>query len=288
MDIKWNNHHLPPMNECRVKLKRKTTNSISFTSSYQTNEPLHDKTNKTACAPNKDSDQPRHPPSLIRVFAVRMKKAWVLSYPLSAQRSLCSDWVDAQADLSLRWAHSHFVGFVMRRLNLEIRAFSTETELSLLIQLTHKQVHSLLASPSYLVQACRRDPTCRWCWVIDLMIVRRATPIYRPFSHLLHFRRRLHYRDTRQLILQKIKTYEPEHDKTYKLHAPNKTTDQPAIRRSLIWVFPGHTYHFVGFRVAMSHMSRLMTKQNDCAPSEDSDQPGHPPSLISLRSALNS
>ena len=33
-------------------------------------------------------DQPRHPPSLIRVFAVRMKKAWVLSYPLSAQRRL--------------------------------------------------------------------------------------------------------------------------------------------------------------------------------------------------------
>ena len=28
---------------------------------------------------------PRHPPSLIRVFAVRMKKAWVLSYQLSAQ-----------------------------------------------------------------------------------------------------------------------------------------------------------------------------------------------------------
>ena len=28
-----------------------------------------------------------------------------------------SDWADAQGDLSLRWAHSHFVGFVMRRLN---------------------------------------------------------------------------------------------------------------------------------------------------------------------------
>ena len=27
-----------------------------------------------------------------------------------------SDWADAQADLSLRWAHSHFVCFVMRRL----------------------------------------------------------------------------------------------------------------------------------------------------------------------------
>ena len=47
------------------------------------------------------------------VFAVHMKKAYVLSYPLSAQWRLSSDWADAQADLSLRWAHSHFVGFVM-------------------------------------------------------------------------------------------------------------------------------------------------------------------------------
>ena len=62
------------------------------------------------------SDQPRHPPSLIRVFTVCMKKAWVLSYPFSAQRRLWSDSADAQADLSLRWAHSHFVGFVMLQL----------------------------------------------------------------------------------------------------------------------------------------------------------------------------
>ena len=48
-------------------------------------EPPHDKTCKMACVPSEDSDQPRHPPSLIRVFTVRMKKAWVLSYPLSAQ-----------------------------------------------------------------------------------------------------------------------------------------------------------------------------------------------------------
>ena len=60
--------------------------------------------------------QPAHPPSLIIVFDVRMKKAWVLSYSLSAQRRLWSDWVDAQADLSLCWAHSHFVGFIMRQL----------------------------------------------------------------------------------------------------------------------------------------------------------------------------
>ena len=71
----------------------------------------HDKTNKMTCAPSEDSDQPRHPPSLTRVFAVHMKTAWVLSYPLSAQRRLWSDWADAQADLSLRWAHMPFCWF---------------------------------------------------------------------------------------------------------------------------------------------------------------------------------
>ena len=47
----------------------------------------------------------------IRVFIVRMKKAKVLSYPLSAQRRLWSDWADAQAHLSLHWAHMPFCWF---------------------------------------------------------------------------------------------------------------------------------------------------------------------------------
>ena len=41
----------------------------------------HDKTNKMAFAPSEDLDQHGHPPSLIRVFAVHMKKAWVFSFP---------------------------------------------------------------------------------------------------------------------------------------------------------------------------------------------------------------
>ena len=41
--------------------------------------------------PSKDSYQPGHMPSLIRVLVVRMKKAWVLLYPLTAQRRLWSD-----------------------------------------------------------------------------------------------------------------------------------------------------------------------------------------------------
>ena len=35
--------------------------------------------------------------------------------PIERKRGLWSDWADAQADLSLRWAHSHYAGFVMRR-----------------------------------------------------------------------------------------------------------------------------------------------------------------------------
>ena len=52
------------------------------------------------CVPSEDSDQPGHPPSLIRVFAVRMKKAWVLSYPLSTAKTLirlgrCPGWSES-------------------------------------------------------------------------------------------------------------------------------------------------------------------------------------------------
>ena len=35
------------------------------------------------------------------------------------QRRLRSDWADAQADLSLCWAHSHVAGFVMGGSNSE-------------------------------------------------------------------------------------------------------------------------------------------------------------------------
>ena len=78
----------------------------------QTNEQRHDKTNKVTVRPANTQINL----GICRVFAVRMKKAWVLSYPLSAQRRHWSDWADAEADLSLRGVHSHFVGFVMSRL----------------------------------------------------------------------------------------------------------------------------------------------------------------------------
>ena len=60
------------------------------------------------CEPYEDLDQPGHPPSLIRVFAVRMNKAWVLSYPLSAQRRLirldgCPGWSESSLGALVIW-----------------------------------------------------------------------------------------------------------------------------------------------------------------------------------------
>ena len=79
-------------------------------------EPQHDKTNKMSVRPAKTQISLGIRP----VWSESLLCAqWVAKDPkLSAcrQRRLWSDWVDAQADLSLRWAHSHFVGFVMSRL----------------------------------------------------------------------------------------------------------------------------------------------------------------------------
>ena len=66
---------------------------------------------------SEDSDQPGHPLSLIRVFRVCMKKALVLSYPLTHSED--ADQTGQMPRLiCLRWAHNHFVGFVMRQLVL--------------------------------------------------------------------------------------------------------------------------------------------------------------------------
>ena len=76
-------------------------------------------------APNEDSDQPVHPPSLIRAFTVRSMGSLGSNLSSCGQRRLWSDWADAQADLILRWALIHFVGFVMSRLICRCRQTKT-------------------------------------------------------------------------------------------------------------------------------------------------------------------
>ena len=82
---------------------------MKWSENNSTNEPQHDKTNKMSVRPAETQISLGIRP----VWSESSLSAWVLSYPLSAHRRLWSDWADAQADLSLRWAHNHFVGFVM-------------------------------------------------------------------------------------------------------------------------------------------------------------------------------
>ena len=96
---------------------------LVYDKSWKTLSFLHlsrDMTNhQNECAPSEDSDQLGHLPSLIRVFALRMKKAWILSYPISAQRRFWSDWAEGRMP-RLIWVFAgrtcQFVGFVMSRL----------------------------------------------------------------------------------------------------------------------------------------------------------------------------
>ena len=77
-------------------------------------KPPHDKTNKMACAPSEDSDQPGQINLGIcpvwSVFAVCMKKAWSLVTHCAHSKDW-SDWMDAKADLSLHWVHMQFCWF---------------------------------------------------------------------------------------------------------------------------------------------------------------------------------
>ena len=49
-------------------------------------EPPHDKTNYMTFVPSEDSDQPGHPPNLIRVFAVRSMGSLGPSFASGGQR----------------------------------------------------------------------------------------------------------------------------------------------------------------------------------------------------------
>ena len=67
-----------------------------------------------------------------------MKKAWVLSYLLSTQRRLWSDWVDAQADLSLLLGPHSFCWFCHVVAQIQIRSSSTKSQQYVWISIFHK------------------------------------------------------------------------------------------------------------------------------------------------------
>ena len=105
--------------------------------------------NKMICAPSEDSDQPAHPPSLIRVLARRSNGSQVPKAPSCGQRWLirldgCPGWVFAGRTC-------HFVGFVVLRLKFEVYTYNAAHWYWCALALTH--VH-LYVQPSFQLSPC--------------------------------------------------------------------------------------------------------------------------------------
>ena len=79
------------------------------------------------CAPSEDADQPGHPPSLIRVFALHPLGSWGPKVCSCGQRRLWSDWANTQADLSLCWAHMPFRWFCHATAHLYLKKIKHES-----------------------------------------------------------------------------------------------------------------------------------------------------------------
>ena len=78
------NFHVLNIKTSPLHLTNETLYYFSYFPSYCIWAAPWQKQQNDLCAQQR-IDQPGHPPSLISVFAVRMKKHWVLSYPLSAR-----------------------------------------------------------------------------------------------------------------------------------------------------------------------------------------------------------
>ena len=111
-----------------------------------------------ACAPSEDSNQPRQPRCLIRIFAVNMKKAWVLSHPLSTQHRL---WLDQQNGM---WAQRRLKTF---------EAFCTlcHTFIFLLKDgKTAQNINFVLVSLELWVERCVAGLPCT-SWTDNLLLI---------------------------------------------------------------------------------------------------------------------
>ena len=93
-----------------------TTTQTELVDKLIQSELQHDKTNKMISVSSEDSDQPGHPPSLIIVIAVRIKKSYVLSYTLSVQQT---GWIPRLIRFTAGRT-CHFVGFVMLWLRVAV------------------------------------------------------------------------------------------------------------------------------------------------------------------------
>ena len=117
LSLRW--AHMPFCWVCHETVQICNNNKIQLykyrvSQKYVTFGPGHAKMCLMSYANNKGADQ---------AFFMRTANTLIRlgECPDQTGRMPRSDWADAQADLSLRWAHIHFVGFIMRRLKRRLR-----------------------------------------------------------------------------------------------------------------------------------------------------------------------
>ena len=133
---------------------------VHFFPLWKMRELLHDKSNKMTCSPSEYSDKPGHP---LNLWSQSSLSAWrtlgPYSHPLSAQRRLWSDWMDAQSDMSLCWVHISFCWFChasaqMVLMNTAIFSFSNTDKVCPIILnyalLKHLTCEDLFTVANYL------------------------------------------------------------------------------------------------------------------------------------------
>ena len=128
----------------------------SFPISNGTFEPRHDKSNKMSVHPAKTQIS-------LGIRSVWSESSlcaqWVAKGPKCSscgQRRLWSDMANAQTDLSLRWEHSHFVGFVMSRLIYEMHTIPLR--LSSCIPFSQEPQENIIFQPRFQIpRICSRQ-----------------------------------------------------------------------------------------------------------------------------------
>ena len=116
--IQYLSHLLAPdsalifLNETPARQENNSDKARSEWSSLATKphyviEPPHDKTNKMTCAPTEYSDQPGHPPGLIRVFAVRSHSFFMQTAKTLIRLGGCPGWFESSLGVQVMWWFYH-------------------------------------------------------------------------------------------------------------------------------------------------------------------------------------
>ena len=123
------------------------------------------------CAPRGDSDQPGHMPSLITVFAVRMKKPWILSYPLSpwiytyqsAKQNICLQNHYAER-LILFLETSTLFSWFWRQSEQRYVCFAKQNIFTVILNIKANQTHLWRnTKPVQIITAQLYKDTCTFC-----------------------------------------------------------------------------------------------------------------------------